>query len=307
MGALLALLSSVSWGTGDFLGGSLSRRVHPLVVMRDAQGLAFFGLIVVALFTGELDATGYLCWGVAGRADRGGVARVLLRRAGRRDDGRGRAGRRDRGRRSRRRSASRRASHRRVLQVVGIVVAVVGVVLASRPGAVAGRGAHGPAGDRCSWPGVAALGFGTALVLVAEGGEHSVVMTITTMRVVNAVVRHARHHRVRPRRRSTRAGSDLPTLVVIGATDAGANGLYALAAQHVARQRDRGVRVALPGGHRAPRLARPPRAPAPHPGGRRGGHPRSASACMAAGELSVELRCRRGSRRTRGRWRRPPR
>ena len=66
MGAFLALLSSVSWGTGDFLGGTLSRRVHPLVVMRDAQGIAFFGLVVVAFFTRELDASGYLWWGVAG-------------------------------------------------------------------------------------------------------------------------------------------------------------------------------------------------------------------------------------------------
>jgi drug/metabolite transporter (DMT)-like permease len=77
--------------------------------------------------------------------------------------------------------------------------------------------------------GVAAIGFGTALVLVAKGGEHSVVMTIATMRLVNPIVatlvlalfvRSAEH----PKR------SDVPTLVVIGATDAGANGMYALAA-----------------------------------------------------------------------------
>ncbi|MBV9952187.1 MAG: EamA family transporter, partial [Acidimicrobiia bacterium] len=68
LGAFLALLSSVSWGSGDFLGGSLSRRAHPLVVMRDAQALAFVGLIVVAACTGELDASGYLPWGAAAGA-----------------------------------------------------------------------------------------------------------------------------------------------------------------------------------------------------------------------------------------------
>lgn len=227
MGALLALLSSVSWGTGDFLGGSLSRRAHPLVVMRDAQGLAFLGLITVALFTGELDATGYLGWGVvagligvvslgcfyaalasgtmgvvAPIAATGAVVPVAVGIA--------------------------RGESPTVVQVAGIAVAILGVVLASGPERSpdeAHKGHRGP----LLMAGVAALGFGTALVLVAEGGEHSVVMTITTMRAVNAVVatlvitvfvRKAEH----PTRK------DLPTLVAIGATDAGANGLYAIAA-----------------------------------------------------------------------------
>jgi drug/metabolite transporter (DMT)-like permease len=227
VGALLALLSSVSWGTGDFLGGSLSRRAHPLVVMRDAQAIAFVGLVTVALFTRELDATGYLPWGVvagligvislgcfyaalaegtmgvvAPVAAMGAVVPVAVGIA----EGESPSG----------------------WQVVGIVVAVIGVVLASGPERAAG-GLGKDQRRSLLMSGVAALGFGTALVLVAKGGEHSVIMTITTMRLVNAVVttvlitvflRSATH--------PTRA--DLPTLAVIAATDAGANGLYAIAA-----------------------------------------------------------------------------
>ena len=224
---LLALLSSASWGTGDFLGGSLSRRAHPLVVMRDAQGLAFVGLVFVALFTGELDATGYLVWGVvagligvvalgcfyaalaagtmgvvAPIAATGAIVPVAVGIA--------------------------EGESPTVVQITGIAVAIIGVILASGPERspdVTQKGHRGP----LLMAGVAALGFGTALVLVAEGGEHSVVMTITTMRAVNAVVatlvitlfvRSAKHP----------TKHDLPTLIAIGATDAGANGLYAIAA-----------------------------------------------------------------------------
>jgi drug/metabolite transporter (DMT)-like permease len=227
VGALLALLSSLSWGTGDFLGGSLSRRAHPLVVMRDAQGLAFFGLVVVAAFAGELDATGYFPWGLAGgligvvalgcfyaalaNGTMGVVAPVAATGAvvpvG---------------------VSVVRGESPTAVQVAGIVLAVAGVVLASGPerASSTGKSQRGP----LLMAGVAALGFGTALVLVAEGGEHSVVMTLVVMRAVNALVATlVLTLFVRAAIHTTRA--DLPTLAVIGATDAGANGMYALAAQ----------------------------------------------------------------------------
>jgi drug/metabolite transporter (DMT)-like permease len=76
---------------------------------------------------------------------------------------------------------------------------------------------------------IASLGFGTALVLVAKGGEHSVVMTITTMRLVNSVVASV-IIAVFLRSATQARRSDLPVLAVIAATDAGANGMYAIAA-----------------------------------------------------------------------------
>jgi drug/metabolite transporter (DMT)-like permease len=226
VGAFLALLSSVSWGTGDFLGGTLSRRVHPLVVMRDAQGIAFFGLVVVAFFTRELDASGYLWWGVAGglvgvvslgcfyAALAGGTMGVVAPVAATGaivPIGVGIA----------------EGESPSALQLAGIVVAVVGVVLASGPERAAERAARNRA--PLIMAGIAALGFGTALVLVAKGGEHSVIMTITTMRLVNSVV--ASVVIAVFLRSATQAGkADLPALAVIAATDAGANGMYAIAA-----------------------------------------------------------------------------
>src|SRR5690349_20344188 len=72
MGALLSLLASVSWSTGDFVGGTLSRRAHPIAVLRVSQGLALAAIVVVAVFSGDLGATGSVWWGAAG-----GVVGVL--------------------------------------------------------------------------------------------------------------------------------------------------------------------------------------------------------------------------------------
>jgi drug/metabolite transporter (DMT)-like permease len=113
--------------------------------------------------------------------------------------------------------------------VLGIVLAIVGVVLASGPERARGAERAHQVGPLLK-AGVAAIGFGTALVLVAEGGEHSVVMTLLVMRLVNAAVASAIialfvRSPIHPRR------ADLPTIAAIAATDAGANGMYALAAQ----------------------------------------------------------------------------
>ena len=271
MGALLALLSSVSWGTGDFLGGSLSRRAHPLVVMRDAQGLAFLGLIIGGPVHRRARRHRLPRLGRGGRPDRRGVARVLLRRARP-------AGRWAWSLRSPRPGAVvpvavgiAEGESPTVVQVAGIAVAILGVVLASGPERSpdeAHKGHRGP----LLMAGVAALGFGTALVLVAEGGEHSVVMTITTMRAGQRGGGHARHHGLRPQGGAPDEEATCPTLVAIGATDAGANGLYAIAANMSLISVTAVFALALPGGDRAPRLAGPPRAAATHPGGRGGGH-----------------------------------
>jgi uncharacterized membrane protein len=115
-----------------------------------------------------------------------------------------------------------------VVQLVGIAVAVVGVILACGPG----RGTDSVQPAATLRPlllsAVAALGFGVTLVLVAEGAEHSVIMTLVTMRAVNATVATvvlavAVHRATHPGR------DDVPTLALIGVTDAGANGAYALA------------------------------------------------------------------------------
>jgi drug/metabolite transporter (DMT)-like permease len=63
----LALASGLSWGTGDFLGGLMTRRLGVLLVMAIAQGagLVITGLLILAL--GEpMPEARYLLFGVAG-------------------------------------------------------------------------------------------------------------------------------------------------------------------------------------------------------------------------------------------------
>ncbi len=113
------------------------------------------------------------------------------------------------------------------LQLLGIVVAVAGVVLASGP-ELRGR----PAGATPLLLAlVAAVGFGVVIVLVAEGAESSVVMTLLTMRLTSVLVLSALLLAV-VRRRGAETGvrrGDLPVLSVVGAADVGANGSFAVA------------------------------------------------------------------------------
>src|SRR5205085_7286437 len=69
MTALLALLASLVWGTSDFLGGVVSRRVRPLAVVAVAHLIALCTLLPVAAATNSLGAgLGYLPWALAAGA-----------------------------------------------------------------------------------------------------------------------------------------------------------------------------------------------------------------------------------------------
>jgi len=220
-------VASGLWGTADFLGGTLSRRVHPVAVMQATQALALVALVAIAVLAGELGASGYLVWGVAGGlagvvalgcfyaalasgtmgvvapvAATGAVVPVVVGLAG--------------------------GEAPTILQLAGIPVAVVGVILASGPEWGSDRAERRRNVRPLLLSAVAAVGFGATLVVVARGAEHSVVMTLATMRAVNAVVCTALLAVVL-RRAARPTGRDLPTLALIAATDAGANGCYALA------------------------------------------------------------------------------
>lgn len=245
MGPFLALLSSALWGTGDFLGGTLSRRAHPVAVIRASQGLAMVGLAVLVLATGELGRTGALPWGAAAGivgsiglacfyaalaagtmgvvAPIGATGVVIPVAVG-----------------------LLSGESPSPAQLVGIVVAVVGVVLASGPER-AGRPVDSPEAAREAGAplpdapvraagarpvvlaGMAAAAFGGTLVLVAQGGETSVAMTLLGARTTTTVgctllLATRLRHVARPTRR------DLPTVATVAVTDASANGTFALAA-----------------------------------------------------------------------------
>jgi drug/metabolite transporter (DMT)-like permease len=234
MSALLALLSSCLWGLSDFLGGTASRRLPVPTVLGGSQLAGLLLLIPIAVATGAVDtprdyvvpaavagAVGIVALGmffralsigtmgvVAPIAALGVAVPVLVGLA--------------------------RGEHPSGWQLAGILVAVIGVVLASGP-ELAGRGAGGATPLLLAVG--AAVGFGLVLLLVAqasEGASGAVVMTLLTMRVtsVSLVLLVLLVFAVLGRRRPLVATRlDVPLLVLIGAADAAANGTYALSSR----------------------------------------------------------------------------
>ena len=232
MAALLALLSSVLWGTSDYLGGTVSRRLPVLSVLGVQQSFAVLGLVPLALVLGAFaEPRAYvlpavlaglvglaslacfyraLALGtmgvVAPIAALGVVVPVVVALLDGEQPG--------------------------ALRLVGIAVAVVGVVLASGP-ELSGRAGAQP----LLLAAVSGVGFGVVCVLVAAAsdgrGVDAVVMTLLTMRLSTVTLLLVALLALAPRR-GVGLGvrrPDLPVLATIGAFDVGANGAYALAAQ----------------------------------------------------------------------------
>ncbi|MFP5579417.1 MAG: EamA family transporter [Acidimicrobiia bacterium] len=231
MAAALALLSSLLWGTADFLGGTASRRLDALRVVLLSQAVALVSLVpLVALLGPEVTRRTVGSGVVAGlvgpaallafyRALALGTMGVVAPIAALGVVVPVVAGLAD-------------GEEPTAVQVVGIVVAVVGVVLASGPEVRgAGRGGTRPLVLALG----AALGFGIVFVLLAEGGDGTgtaeVVLVLLAMRATSVLVlgalvlaRSGRSAVAVPRR-------ELPVLAVIGAFDVGANGTFAVASQ----------------------------------------------------------------------------
>lgn len=231
MPALLALLSSALWGTADFLGGTLTRRLPVGTVVLASQAVALACLVPLALVLGS-DPGDPLVTGVAA-----GVVGPLALLAFYRALALGTMG-----------VVAPVAALGVAVpvvaglltgedpsapQVAGIGVATLGVVLASGPElSGAGRGGAAPLGLAL----LAAAGFGAVFVLLAEGaagdgdGLAEVVAVLLVMRATSVLLLGVglllrRNARARPQSR------DLRLLAVVGVFDVGANGTYAVAAQ----------------------------------------------------------------------------
>lgn len=230
MAAVLALLSSALWGTADFLGGTASRRLDPLRVVLLSQAVALVGLVPLTVALGpDFSRRAVVAGVVAGlvgpaalfafyRALAGGTMGVVAPiaalgvvvpvGAGLLDGEEPSAG-----------------------QLVGIVLAVAGVVLASGPEL---RG-EGGGGRPLVLALVAAVGFGVVFVLLAEGGEDAgtarVVLVLLAMRSTSVVVLGGLLLARGGRAAVTVPRDELPVLAVIGAFDVGANGTFAVASQ----------------------------------------------------------------------------
>lgn len=224
MAVLLALLSSLLWGVADFLGGTASRRLPAFAVVGWAQLVGLVAAAVVCVAVGafgvaDLQAAGpwavaaglaglgaLVCFYAALASGRMGVVAPITALgvvvpviAGVLDGERPGA-----------------------LQALGLVVAIIGVVLASGP-ELEGRAGSRPLGLAL----LAAVGFGFVLTFVAEGSATSVpltllVMRVTTVGVVVVVALAARSVG------GVRSG-DLPLLATIGIGEVAANLTFAIA------------------------------------------------------------------------------
>ncbi|HEX6919643.1 MAG TPA: EamA family transporter [Actinomycetes bacterium] len=224
MAALLALLSSVLWGGSDFLGGTVSRRLAAPVVVGASQLVGLLAVTAVTAGLGELGGpSGYLPWavgaGLAGLvglvafysalaigtmgvvspiAALGVVVPVLV--------------------------GLLRGERPGTVQVFGIVLAVVGVVLASGP-ELSGR-----AGARPLLLAVlAAFAFGLALLFIAEGGRTSTLMTLVAMRATSVAVMVVALGAVARRTSLGLRAGDVPVITVMGVGDVGANLAFGVA------------------------------------------------------------------------------
>lgn len=181
MSPVLALLSALVWGSSDFGAGLLSRRLRPLVVIAWSQGISLVVLFVVVAVQGLPEAApmSWVPWamaaGVAGAlgllafyaalstgtmgvvapvASLGAAIPVLLGVLG--------------------------GESPSPIAWSGIVVAIVGVVLASGPELQQGLGAR-PVLLAC----LAAVGFGLALFALDRGARVTLLHTLWGMRLTS--------------------------------------------------------------------------------------------------------------------------
>ena len=231
MSAVLALLSSLVWGGSDFLGGTVTRRLPGPSVVGVSQLVALLALVPLAAVTGALDSprtyvapgvlaglvgsTALLAFYRALAAGTMGVVAPIAALGVLLPVGVGLV----------------RGEAPTAVQVVGIAVAVVGVVLASGP-ELSGRAGARPVVFAL----VAAAGFGVVIALIAQGsrgGLGTVLMTLVTMRLTSVLGLTAMLVMTAPTR-GWELGvvrRDLPLLALIGVGDAGANYLYGLASR----------------------------------------------------------------------------
>jgi len=225
MNALLALAASALWGTSDFGGGLISRKLHPSAAVLISQALALVGLLVLLPFMRVLVGSYMLTGAAAGviatlslaafyraMADApmslvapitaGGTAIPVL-------------------------VGIARGEHLGPLQLLGIAVTMVGIVLASGPefssGVTARRQAVGFAI-------AAAVGFGAGYTLLALAAGSGVYGTLLCQRVGGLLALGPIVLRAGILSEVHLTARRIGALALIGGCDITANGSYALAA-----------------------------------------------------------------------------
>lgn len=226
MATLLALVSSLAWGSADFLGGQVSKRYAPFFVVGVSQAFGLVLMLVVATASGSWSAPGdWLGWSVL--ASLSGFTGLGLFYAAMATGAVGVVS-----------PITALGSlgpiilglflgdQPSMVQYLGVIVALVGVVLASGPELSGETGAR---------PVVLAIGatvlFGICLVAIAMGSRTSAVMTMTGMRLttvsimaVAGVIALLTGRRQRPP-----GPRDTGVMAAVGVLDVTANLFYGLA------------------------------------------------------------------------------
>ena len=226
MFAGLALLSSLMWGTADFLGGKLSKKFHPMAVTGASQAFGLIvGLAMLALTSGfkrpDLTLSGYAISGlIAGLA---GFIGLISYYAGLATGKMGVVAPIT--------SLSAvipllygiyQGDQPSTLQIIGMAVALLGCFLASGPEVRSGLSAR-----PIVLGFLTAFMFGVALVFMARGSKQGALLTMTTMRCETVAISLLIALALR-----TYGGfgkSSLFMLIVIGSTDFLANYTLGLA------------------------------------------------------------------------------
>jgi drug/metabolite transporter (DMT)-like permease len=251
--ALLALAASALWGTSDFGGGLISRKLHPSAAVLISQALALAGLLALLPFVRVPLGSYMLTAAAAGvvatlslaafyraMADApislvapitaAGTAIPVL-------------------------AGIARGEHLGPLQLAGIVVTIVGIVLASGPefrsGTVLAQGddppdppgtAPAPGDDPPDPPALrrqaigyavaASVGFGVAYTLLALAAGTSLYGTLLSQRIGGLLALGPIVLRAGILRQAKLTAKRLGALALIGGCDIAANGSYAFAASH---------------------------------------------------------------------------
>jgi drug/metabolite transporter (DMT)-like permease len=223
MPVILALLSSLVWGLSDFLGGTLSKKRKAIAVIGGSQsfGLIFVSLLAIAFQTwtwnesvwingaiaGAMGLFGLVCFYTALATGQMGIVAPIS-------------------------SLSAivpvtiglvQGEQPSTMQLAGIVVALIGVILASGPEL------NGKVDPRPVLLALfAAVTFGFCVYFMARGARINPTMTVTAMRAVQVLLVMVLFLAIR--NLGGLVKRDIPMLATIGASDAGANVLYTFAA-----------------------------------------------------------------------------
>jgi len=223
MAALLALLSSVTWGSADYLGGMLTKKRPAIAVVGGSQPFGLLLAVLAAVLTGTwtfsheivlygivagiTGLTGLVCFYIALSTGRMGIVSpisslgVILPLV----------------------IGLAHGDRPTLVQMIGIGAAIIGIVLASGPELRGGASPRPVIFALC-----AAVTFGLTIYYMARGADTSPTMTIVTMRITQVAIMIA--VALAMRSLGGLVVQDLPKLAAIGLTDASANILFTSAA-----------------------------------------------------------------------------